>query len=347
MRRPWATTRTIKKNTLVRILLRAEMGTQNVLQQEAMANHTAFRVGGPADWVLCANSIEMLVKAVYVARRTKLPYRIIGAGSSILVSDAGIEGIVILNKAKDYELIEYKHGFALVVEAGAMMQPLATELAEHGAAGLEWTMGLSGTVGGAVIRNGRAWEHAIRERLLSIEYIISHEDQIKSVSAKQLGLESRDSNILGIPIDKRPIILNAWFRLDRDDPDLIMERNASYLARAKAEWPKEPNIGAIFYDPMNDTAERLIEAAGLKGHRLGGAGFSEQHTNVIVNYGDATAQDIRTLIELAQEAVNEKFDILLEALVEFIGHWNEEEDEISENLHSDNQEEALNETPLS
>ncbi len=346
MRRPWATTRTIKKNTLVRILLRAEMGAQNVLQQEAMANHTAFRVGGPADWVLCADSIEMLVKAVYVARRTKLPYRIIGAGSRILVSDAGIEGIVILNKAKNYELIEYQHGFALVAESGARMQSLVTELAKDGASGLEWTIGLSGSVGGAVIRNAQLWDHGIRKRLLSIEYIISDQDKIKTVSAKQLGLDSRDSNILGTPIDKRPIILNAWFKMDRDDPDLIIEQNAAYLAKAKFEHPEQLNVGAIFYDPLNDTAARLIEAVDLKGHRLGNAGFDKKYANVIVNYGDATAQDIRTLIELAQQRVNEEFDILLEPLVEFIGHWNEEVEETGENTSSDDQEKDLNETLL-
>ena len=321
MRRPWATTGTIKKDTLVRILLRGEMGTNNVLQQEEMSKHTSFRVGGPADWVLYANSVEMLVKAVYAARRTKLPYRILGAGSNILVSDAGIEGIVILNKAENYELIEYQHGFALIAEAGLMMPTLATVLAKHGAAGLEWSIGIPGTVGGAVVRNAGAWGKETKNRLLSIEYIMSDQEQIKTISAHKLGLRSRGSNILSVPPNKRPIILNAWFKLDRDDPDAIAARNAKYLAKSKACWPDEPNAGSIFRDPAGDSAARLIEAAGLKGYRIGDAALSSKHPNFIVNYGDAMAQDIRALIELAEQTVHEKFGFSLEPLVEFVGHW--------------------------
>src|SRR5687768_5180057 len=149
----WATTRTLKKDTLVRILLRGEMGAENVYQEEPMAKYTSFRVGGVADWLIKVTSAEQLTKAVYVARRTKQPYRIIGGGSNILVSDAGIEGIVILDKAANYELIEYAKGYILMAEAGVMMPKLAGELAKRGAAGFEWAVGVPGSIGGAVVQN--------------------------------------------------------------------------------------------------------------------------------------------------------------------------------------------------
>lgn len=327
--------RTIKKETLLRILLRGEMGAENVLQEELMSQYTSFGVGGPAEWVLHARSIEMLVKAVYAARRTNLPYRIIGAGSNILVSDAGIKGIVILNQAQNYELIEYQHGFALIADSGVMMPKLATELAKRGAAGMEWAVSIPGTVGGAVVQNAGAWGEETKNGLLSIEYIMSDRDKIKTISAKKLGLRHRRSNILDVPPHKRPIILSAWFQLDRDDPTALTARNAEYMAKSKACWPNEPHVGYIFRDPLGDSAERLIEAAGLTGYRIGDAGFSEKHANFIVNYGDATARDIRALIELAQQTTHEKMGILLEPMVEFVGDWDEQEE--NQNITTDNQ----------
>lgn len=324
MKRPWANTRTIKKDTLVRILLRGEMGAENVWQDELLANHTSFRVGGPADWMLRAKDTESLIKAVQTAQRTKLPYRIIGAGSNILVSDAGVEGILILNKASSYELIEHQHGFALVVDAGMMLPRLAGELAKKGVAGLEWGVGIPGTIGGAIVQNAGAWGHDIKERLLSIEYMMPDNDESKTLSADKLGLSYRHSNILDALPEKRPIILTAWFRLDHGNPDQIAARNAEYIAQRKASQPKEPSGGSTFRNPEGDYAGRLIEAAGLKGYRIGNAAFSPKHANFIVNHGQATSEEIRQLIEMAQKTVYEKFGVELEPEIEFLGYWGDD-----------------------
>lgn len=325
MKQPWATTRTIKKDTLVRILLRGEMGPENVIQEAPMAKYSSFRVGGPADWLLRANDADMLVRAVYAARRTKLPYRIIGGGSNILVSDAGIEGIVILNKARGYELIEYHRGFVLVAESGVMLPKLAGELAKAGAAGMEWGVGIPGTVGGAVVQNAGAWGTEVKDRLLSIEYIMSDQDSVKTAPATSLGLRYRGSNILDVPPERRPIILRAWFRLDRGEPAEIAARNAAYVAERTATQPRAASGGSTFRNPPGDYAGRLIEAAGLKGHVIGGAGFSEQHANFIVNHGGASAGDVRQLIELAQATVRQKVGIELVPEVEYVGYWENEE----------------------
>lgn len=321
MQQPWATTREIKKDTLVRILLRGEMGPKNVFQEEPMARYTSFRVGGPADWLIRANSVEELVKAIYVARRTNLPYRIIGGGSNILVSDAGIEGIVILNKATHYELIEFQGGFVLVADSGVMLPRLAGELAKRGASGMEWGVGVPGTVGGAVVQNAGAWGSEVKDSLLSIEYVMSDQDRIKTIEARRLGLRYRGSNILDVPPDQRPLILRAWFQLERSQPDAVAARNARYIAERTATQPRAASGGSTFRNPPGDYAGRLIEAAGLKGYRIGGASFSDQHANFIVNHGSATASDIRSLVELAREEVYHQFGIALEPEIEFVGFW--------------------------
>lgn len=322
----WANTRTLKKDTLVRILLRGEMGAENVLQEEPMSKYTSFRVGGVADWLIKALSAEQLAKAVYVARRTKQPYRIIGGGSNILVSDAGIEGIVILNKATNYELIEYAKGFILMAEAGVMMPKLAGELAKRGAAGFEWAVGVPGSIGGAVVQNAGAWGEEVKDRLLSIEYVTPGEDNIQTMSADALELRYRGSKILDTALSERPIVLRAWFRLDKDDPAAVSARNAKNISKRTSSQPRAATGGSTFSNPQGDYAGRLIEAAGLKGFRLGKASISDQHANFIINHGGATANEIRGLIELARTAVHQKFGVELHPEIEYVGYWQTSED---------------------
>lgn len=322
----WATTRTIKKDTLVRILLRGEMGNERVFQEESMAKYSSFRVGGVADWLIKVQSAELLAKAVYAARRTKQPYRIIGGGSNILVSDAGVEGIVILNKATQYELIEHAKGYMLVAEAGVMMPRLAGELAKRGAAGFEWSVGVPGSIGGAVVQNAGAWGTEVKERLASIEYVTPGENEIKVMTADELGLRYRGSKILDMPPAERPIVLRAWFRLDREEPSVVMARNARYISKRTASQPRAATGGSTFRNPPGDHAGRLIEAAGLKGFRLGNAGISDQHANFIINHGGATANEIRGLIELARLMVRQKFEVDLHPEIEYVGYWKSSEE---------------------
>ncbi len=320
----WASARTIKKDTLVRILLRGEMGAEYVLQEEPMSRYTSFRVGGVADWLIKATNAEQLAKAVYVARRTRQPYRIIGGGSNILVSDAGVEGIVILNKATNYELIEYHKGFILMAESGVMMPKLAGELSKRGAAGFEWAVGVPGSIGGAVVQNAGAWGEEVKDRLMSIEFVAPGENQVRTASADTLNLRYRGSSILDTPPDERPIVLRAWFRLDKDDPSSVAARNTRNIRRRTATQPRAASGGSTFSNPAEDYAGRLIEAVGLKGFRLGNASFSDQHANFIVNHGGATANEIRGLIELARTAVREKFGVELHPEIEYVGYWHSE-----------------------
>ncbi|MBA3530433.1 MAG: UDP-N-acetylmuramate dehydrogenase [Ardenticatenales bacterium] len=317
----------LKKDTVVRLLLAGEMGPGKVLQDEPMAKHTSFRVGGTADWMLRAEDADSLIKAVYVARRTNLPYRIIGAGSNILVSDKGIRGVVVWNKADHYELIEHARGFVLLAETGVMLPKLAGELAKKGAAGMEWGVGIPGTIGGAVVQNAGAWGQEMKDRLLSMEYIMPANDIVKTAPASMLGLRYRGSNILDVQPEQRPIIVRAWIRLDREEPEVVVARTAEYVAERTASQPRSPSGGSTFRNPPDDYAGRLLEEAGLKGHRIGNAHFSEKHANFIVNDGNASAWDIQELMDLGQATVLEKFGIHLEPEIELVGDWEPDQPE--------------------
>ncbi|MDQ4078522.1 MAG: UDP-N-acetylmuramate dehydrogenase [Chloroflexota bacterium] len=320
-----ATERIIEEGTSIRSLLQEELGRENVFQGEPLSKHTSFRVGGLADWLLRANDADALVRAIHIAQRFRQPFRIIGGGSNILVSDRGIEGIVILNRANNYELIERAGGFLLVAESGVQLPRVAGELAKRGASGMEWGVGVPGTVGGAVVQNAGAWGSETKDRLLSIEYLVPHTGETKRIQADKLGLRYRGSNILDQPPEQRPVILRAWFRLERDDPAAIAARNMRYREERTATQPRAASGGSTFRNPPGDYAGRLLDAAGLKGYHTGGARFSEKHANFIVNEGSATATDIRHLIEHAQEVVRQRFGIQLETEVEFVGEWERDE----------------------
>lgn len=305
--------------TDVGALLQEAVSAKNVMQDEPMARHTSFRVGGPADWLVRVSNAEELLKAVQVAYRANLPYRIIGGGSNVLVSDAGVRGIVILNRATNYVLEEREGGFILEAESGVSLPRLAGELAKRGAAGMEWGVGVPGTIGGAVVQNAGAWGTEAKDRLLSVEYWTPGREEPEIVPASELRLRYRGSMILDMPHQERPVVLRASFRLERDEPEAIAQRNATYVGQRTATQPRAASGGSTFRNPPGDYAGRLIEAAGLKGHRVGNASISAQHANFIVNHGGATAAEIRALIALAQGTVQEKFGIHLHPEVEFVG----------------------------
>jgi UDP-N-acetylmuramate dehydrogenase len=211
-----------------------------------------------------------------------------------------------------------------MAEAGVMMPKLAGELAKRGAAGFEWAVGVPGSIGGAVVQNAGAWGEETKDRLMSVEYVTPGEDQVRTMTVDALNYRYRGSAILDAPPEERPIVLRAWFRLDKDDPAEIAARNAQNIAKRTASQPRAATGGSTFQNPPSDHAGRLVEAAGLKGYRLGNASISDQHANFIINHGGATANEIRGLIELARLMVREKFGVELHPEIEFVGYWKTE-----------------------
>jgi UDP-N-acetylmuramate--L-alanine ligase/UDP-N-acetylenolpyruvoylglucosamine reductase len=323
-------------------LLREAVGAENVWRDEPMTRHTSFRVGGPADWLVRVSDAEGLSRVVKVARQAGLPYRVIGGGSNVLVSDKGIRGVTILNRATNYLLEERENGFMLEAESGVSLPRLAGELAKRGAAGMEWGVGVPGTVGGAVVQNAGAWGVETKDRLLSIECLPASAEVPEIVPAEVLRLRYRGSAILDTRPEERPVVLRAWFRLDRDEPETIARRNAANVNQRTSTQPRAASGGSTFSNPPGDYAGRLIESAGLKGYRVGCAGFSEQHANFIVNHGGAKAAEIRALIDHAQKSVQEQFGVHLEPEVEFVGEWGTDEGRRTKDEHQETTADGTN-----
>lgn len=304
-------------------ILRAELGDA-VVQHEPLAGYTTLKVGGPADWLYRANNARALQKAVEVARRCELPYRVIGGASNVLVSDEGLDGLVILNRSKRFFVRPARgDGVHLVADSGVSLPWLAGTLARGGVTGLEWCVGVPGTIGGAVVQNAGAWGHEIRDTLVSIEWLTSA-GEVETVSAGALDLRYRHSIVLEKAPQERPVILRATFALGRDKPEEIRKRVRYYSMRRTMTQPRAASGGSTFKNPPGDYAGRLLEEAGLKGYRIGGAEFSPTHANFIVNRGDATAQDVMALIVLARRRVRAQFDVHLELELEYVGRWAEE-----------------------
>ncbi len=320
-RRQWASRETLNRSDLVRLILKGAFG-ERLKADEPLAPYTSFRIGGPAQWFLRVDTVEDLKEAVRVAQRARIPFRVLGRGSNVLVSDEGVEGLVILNRSKRFSVRPSSEGLRLVVDAGVPLPWLAGQLAQGGIGGLEWAIGIPGTVGGAVVQNAGAWGQEVKDRLLWVEWI-DRQGQVETVPAERLRLGYRHSLLLELSPEERPIVLRAAFRVDRQTPEVVQQRLRRYILRRTSSQPRVPSGGSTFRNPPGDYAGRLLEAAGLKGHRIGNAQFSTKHANFIVNLGGATAADVMALIELARQRVREQFDVELELEIELVGRWEE------------------------
>lgn len=325
--RRWATRESLGRAMVVKAILMSELG-EKLRPNEPLARHTSFHVGGPAEWLYRADNADELSRALAVARRLRLPVRVLGGGSNVLVSDAGLRGLVILNRARGYTLNGAPDGsLILVAESGTALPLLAGQLAREGAAGLEWTVGVPGTIGGAVVQNAGAWGREIKDSLLWVEVEDSkqqasgQEGGRQRLPAEALDLRYRHSALRALPPAARPTIIHAAFRLERDEPEAIQARLQAFIARRTASQPRAASGGSTFTNPSGDHAGRLIEAAGLKGRRIGGAEISRQHANFIVTDASATASDIKALLELAQREVARQFGVWLEPEIELLGEW--------------------------
>ncbi len=295
---------------------------------EPMSRHTSFHIGGPADYFLRADTIDTLEQAVTAAWAADVPCLVFSGGSNVLVADAGIRGLVIENRCRAHHVEPGAANTAiLTAESGATLPMLAGELARDGWAGLEWAVGVPGSVGGAVVQNAGAWGHSLADVLLDVELLERGPEPGESRQVRrpagELGLGYRTSALREMPAGERSIVLQARFQLRREDPKDILARIAGYVQQRTTSQPRQPNAGSVFRNPRGDYAGRLVEATGLKGHQIGGAQISPQHANFIVNRGGATARDVWALVELAQEEVRSQFNVTLVPEIERIGDWEE------------------------
>jgi UDP-N-acetylmuramate dehydrogenase len=278
-----------------------------------MSRHTSLRVGGPADTFVRVASEDDLRGAVAVARHHEVPTVLLGGGTNLLVADRGIRGVVMENAWSEATV----EGDVVTAASGTPTAHVAAVAARAGLLGLEWMATVPGTVGGAVHGNAGAFGSETADVILDAELMDLNGDAW-TATKDDLGYAYRTSTLQGTPV----IVLRARFRATVGDRGTAVRTIKNMANERAAKQPlAQPNTGSIFRNPPGDFAGRLIEAAGLKGHRLGGAMVSDKHANFIVNAQDATAAQIRDLMRLCQREVKERFGVDLVPEVELVGQW--------------------------
>jgi UDP-N-acetylmuramate dehydrogenase len=298
--------------------LRAALGADAVHANQPLARYTALRIGGPAELLVLVDSVSTLRQAVMLAWECQVPCQILGGGSNVLVSDEGVGGLTVLNRARAvaFERLQVR------VESGASLSTVARQCVARGLAGLEWAATIPGTVGGAVVGNAGAWGGDVAGTLIQAT-VLEPGGIVAEWPAERFEYGYRTSALKqrppgGVPW---PIVLAAAFALQEGDGGELEARVASMVARRKASQPPGATCGSVFKNPPGDYAGRLIEAAGLKGTRQGGAEISPVHANFIVNQGHASASDVKALIDQARQSVQARFGISLELEIQLIGEW--------------------------
>jgi len=284
---------------------------ERLVRNRPLASYTSTHVGGPAEALLVARTAADLREAAHTAWLHNIPLRVLGGGCNVLVSDAGVRGLVVINRAKGITFEETR----VRAESGAGFGRLARRAIERGLAGLEWAVGIPGTVGGAVI--GNAGAHGGDTAGVVEHVTLITPDGEHRMDAESLGYEYRSSILKR---ERREcVVLTAAFALQPGVREELAARADAYTAHRKATQPPGATMGSTFKNPPGDYAGRLIEAAGLKGAQHGGALISPQHANFLINTGEATAQDFMALIDLAREEVRARFGVTLELEIELVG----------------------------
>lgn len=291
-----------------------EAGVGKVLLNEPIASYTTMKIGGPADLFIEPQDLEGLKKTMEVLTRNSIKWRAIGRGSNLLVSDSGIEGAVIrLGEGLDHLEINDEE---ITVGGGYPLVKLSVLISKKGLSGLEFASGIPGSLGGAVFMNAGAHGSDI-SKILVKALVLFEDGSIEWLTNEEMKFSYRTS----ILQKERPgICIEAVFKLKKGNREEIvaeMQKNKDYR-RETQPW-NYPCAGSIFRNPLPQYAGQLIEAAGLKGHKIGGAKISEMHGNFIVNAGDASAADVLALIQHIKDTILSLYGVKLETEVEIIG----------------------------
>jgi len=299
-----------------------ELFGEKLLLHEPIARYTSARVGGPAEMFLSVNSVSELRRAVELAYAQRIPYFILGGGSNVLVADDGISGLVILNRARK---VSFRHtGISVVctAESGMNLSSLARQCIAKGLGGLEWAIGIPGSVGGAVFGNAGAHGGDMNSVLLDAT-VWEPGNGVRVYSNEEMQYDYRTSAFKRDQQKARTrrVILSAEMQLTPESIDVLTARADAFTARRKQTQPGGASMGSMFKNPENYYAGYLIESAGLKGYQVGSARISEKHANFFVCEGESQAEDIRELIAEAWNSVRQQFGIEMELEVELIGNW--------------------------
>ena len=305
--------------------LEAIAGAGTILEKEPMRDHTTFRVGGPADYYARPQSEDALIALIHFLREAEVPFFLIGNGSNLLVSDEGYRGVIIeagraLSGLEGPHLTDETDSegaalYSLKAEAGILLRTLALKAADEGLTGLEFASGIPGTLGGAVFMNAGAYGGEMKQVVKSVR-ILDTVGEVRTLSSEELGFGYRTSAVS----QNGFVVLSAELLLKKGDPAVIQETIAELREKRMSRQPLEyPSAGSTFKRPEGYFAGKLIMDAGLAGYSVGGARVSEKHCGFVINTGDATAKDVRDLIDHVTETVEAAFGVRLEPEVRFLG----------------------------
>lgn len=298
--------------------LRNIFGTR--LQENiSMANYTTARVGGSVPALVSIHTLEELADAAKALWALPAPFLVLGSGSNILVSDRGLDRVILHNRAHNLKIDSKSSTPSIYAESGAILGTVARQSALRGLSGMEWAAPIPGTVGGAVYGNAGAHGSDIHASL-KMATILHEKSGIEEWPVEKLAYEYRSSILKR---KKMPVvILSAVFTAFKTSREEAWEKINAFQAHRKETQPPGASMGSMFKNPPGDYAGRLIEAAGLKGKRSGRAIISPVHANFIINLDGAAAEDIWKLMRIAQDKVKAKFGITLEPEIEIIGEFN-------------------------
>lgn len=289
-----------------------------ILLDEPLSRHTTIGIGGPTDVYFAARTEEQLRAALRAARGHGVPMFILGAGSNVVVLDGGVRGLVIENATDQVEgPVPNGAGFKVGAASGVSLAALARRLAFAGYAGLEWACGIPGTLGGAVVYNAGAYDRSLLDVLKGVR-VVDPANGILEMRPEELALGYRNSAFTRSAM-RGHVVLSLDLALQKGDPAALRARVRELDARRLAAQPRGRNAGSMFKNPAEHPAGWLIDQAGLRGHRIGNAQISDQHTNFFLNLGGARAADVLALMELTRSRVRERFGVELENEVALVG----------------------------
>jgi len=296
----------------LKINLKTFLDEDELKFNEPMKNHISFKVGGPCDIMVIPKSKENLIKSLELIKKYNVPYFVIGKGSNLIVKDGGFRGVILKLTGLDYILVRENK---IIAGGGASLSNTAREALLNSLKGMEFASGIPGTVGGAVAMNAGAYGGEIKDIIEWAECVDENLKLIK-LTRDELNLSYRHSRVQ----DENLVVVEACFNLEKGNYDEIRGCMEDLNRRRLEKQPLNyPSAGSTFKRPPGYFAGKLIEDAGLKGYRFGGAMVSEKHAGFVINYDNATASDILEVIKHVQKTVYEKFGVNLETEVKIIG----------------------------
>ena len=302
-------------NSEIRKMFCDLLGEDRVFTEEAMSQHTTFKIGGPADYFLMPDKGEDVGRVIKICKEKEIPYFILGNGSNLLVGDGGYRGAVIqIYRNMSSVTVE---GNETTAQAGALLSAVAAAAKNASLTGFEFAGGIPGTIGGAVVMNAGAYGGEMKDVLTEVT-VMNAEGDIFTLPTEELELGYRTSIIKTAGY----IVLEAKIRLKEGDPEVIRETMKDLTIRRTTKQPLEyPSAGSTFKRPEGYFAGKLIMDSGLAGYQVGGAQVSEKHCGFVINAGDATARDVRTLMDNVRDIVYKKYGVTLEPEVKFLGEF--------------------------